>query len=309
VTDRGRRSGQEGGGERSAWGLLALGMIVFGSATPVSKIVGAGLPPFVGAALRVSLGAAVLAPFAWRRRAALRAMGRPDWLRTAAIALVGMCAFTVLMLYGMRLVSGVVGAIVMSTTPALTAVCAVLLLGERATWRKGTAAGLAVVGVVVLHAGGAVEAAGGEALLGVALVLGAVLCEVGYTLLGKRMTERVDPLVVAFLAAAMAVPAFAPLAAWQARDLALDAVTPRVWVALAWYGAGTLALGSWAWYAGLARAEAGVAAGFMGLMPVSALVLSYVLLDQPFRWVHLLGFATVFAGVLLVSHEHARSGR
>jgi len=91
-------------------------------------------------------------------------------------------------------------------------------------------------------------------------------------------------------------------------DLALDAVPTRVWLALGWYGAGTLALGSWAWYSGLARAEASVAAGFMGLMPVSALVLSYVLLDQPFRWVHLLGFATVFGGVVLISREHAHPG-
>ena len=41
-------------------------------------------------------------------------------------------------------------------------------------------------------------------------------------------------------------------------------------------------------------------------MPVSALVLSYVLLGEPFAWMHLLGFGVVFAGVLLMSWEHAR---
>jgi hypothetical protein len=42
---------------------LALGMAVFGSATPVSKIMTAAMPVFVGSALRVGLGALVLAPF------------------------------------------------------------------------------------------------------------------------------------------------------------------------------------------------------------------------------------------------------
>ena len=51
----------------------------------------------------------------------------------------------------------------------------------------------------------------------------------------------------------------------------------------------------------MARAEGSVAAGFMGLMPVSALLLSYLLLDEPFRWIQPLGFAVVFAGVLLLS--------
>lgn len=74
-----------------------------------------------------------------------------------------------------------------------------------------------------------------------------------------------------------------------------------------WYGAGTLALGSWLWYAGVSKTEGSIAAGFMGVMPASALILSYALLGEQFRWLHVLGFAIVFAGVLLISWEHART--
>lgn len=74
-----------------------------------------------------------------------------------------------------------------------------------------------------------------------------------------------------------------------------------------WWGAGTLGLGSALWYTGVAKAEAGLAAGFMGVMPVSALALSYLLLGEEFRWVHLAGFAVVFTGVLLVARAHAAS--
>lgn len=54
--------------ERGGTGLLlhaqlAAGMILFGSATPVSKIVTDVMPVFVGSGLRVALGALVLAPF------------------------------------------------------------------------------------------------------------------------------------------------------------------------------------------------------------------------------------------------------
>jgi drug/metabolite transporter (DMT)-like permease len=287
---------------------LALGMVVFGSATPVSKIVTGAVPPFVGSLVRVAIGALALLPFALARWSSVRAMSRADWLRTAVIALFGMFGFTVLMLYGMRSVSGVAGAIVMSTTPAVTATASVLFLGDRASWRVLTAVALAVAGVLVLHLGGGTGGAEEPgSWLGVLLVFGAVLCEACYTLLGKRVTRDVDPLVVAFLAAALAVPAFVPFALWQASEFEPGAVGPRAWTALAWYGAGTLALGSWLWYSGVARARGAVAAGFMGLMPASALGLSYVLLDEPFRWVHPLGFATVFAGVLLISWEHARA--
>jgi drug/metabolite transporter (DMT)-like permease len=42
-------------------------------------------------------------------------------------------------------------------------------------------------------------------------------------------------------------------------------------------------------------------------MPVSALVLSYVLLGEPFEWLQLVGFTVVFAGVLLIAWTHAQS--
>jgi drug/metabolite transporter (DMT)-like permease len=46
----------------------------------------------------------------------------------------------------------------------------------------------------------------------------------------------------------------------------------------------------------------------MGVMPASALILSHVLLGEELQWLYLLGFGIVFAGVLLISWEHARMG-
>lgn len=286
---------------------LALGMAVFGSATPVSKIVTGAMPVFVGSALRVGLGAAVLAPFAWRERGQLKSFTRRDWLIVCLIALFGMFGFSALMLYGMKMVSGVAGAIVMSTAPAVTAAASMLFFGDSPTWRKLTAIALAVAGVLLLQLGqGSDGGDGSEMWLGAALVFAAVCCEACYTLLGKRMSEHVDPVLVAFLASALSIPLFLPFALWQGQDFDVASVGAGAWAAAIWYGAGTLSLGTWLWYSGLAKAEGVVAAAFMGVMPVSALLLSYLLLGEKFHWVHIAGFGTVFVGVLLMSWEHAR---
>jgi drug/metabolite transporter (DMT)-like permease len=313
-------SGRKKHGALIVYAQLALGMAVFGSATPVSKIVTAAMPVFVGSAVRVGLGALVLAPFVAGSWDQVRRLGRRDWLLVGLIALFGMVGFSALMLYGMRMVAGVVGAIVMSTAPAVTAAASMLFMGDRPTWRKLCAITLAVAGVLILHlgqeggsAGSGTDARsggaeGGRLILGTALVFGAVCCEAAYTLLGKLASARIDPLLVAFLAAALAVPLFLPFALWQGQDFAVGEVDGRAWAAVGWWGAGTLALGSWLWYSGVAKVEGSVAAGFMGVMPVSALLLSYVLLGEDFRWIHLAGFAVVFGGVLLISWEHARMG-
>lgn len=287
---------------------LTLGMAAFGSATPISKIVTGALPVFIGSGLRVAIGALVLLPFAFRRRAEIAELDRREWLIVGAISLFGMFGFSVFMLYGMRLVSGVVGAIVMSTAPAVTAAASMLFMGDAPNRRKLLAVALAVAGVLVLHLGRTGDD-GGSLLLGGAMIFGAVCCEACYTLFGKKLSQDRDPLLIAFLAAALSLPLFLPLALWQIASVDWNAITIGAWLAVIWYGAGTLALGSWLWYSGLVGAEGSVAAAFMGVMPASALVLSYVLLGEAFEWLHLLGFAVVFSSVLLISLEHARMGR
>ncbi len=290
-------------------------MIVFGSATPVSKLVTDAFPLFVGSTFRVLLGALVLAPLAWANRRAMSKLTRRDWLLVGLIALFGMFGFTVLMLLGMRLITGVEGSVIMATTPAVTATAAVVLFGEQLNWRKVAAIALAVGGVILLHVTGGGSHGGSSAwpgsaraatLLGSAMVFAAVCCEATYTLLGRTVSQESDPRVVAFLGAALSLPLFAPFAIWQWQDFQVLSVDWRDWLSLAWYGAGTLAVGTLLWYAGIARTQGSIAAAFMGLMPVSALVLSYVLLQETFRPIHLAGFALVLAGVLLISWEHAR---
>ena len=60
------------------------------------------------------------------------------------------------------------------------------------------------------------------------------------------------------------------------------------------------------WYAGVRKAPGALAAGAMAIMPITALVMSYVLLGEAFRWVHLAGFGLVFAGLLLMIVENTK---
>lgn len=304
---------------------LAAAMALYGSATPISKIVAEAMPVFLGAGVRVAIGALLLAPFVGRDWGQLARITWREWRLIALIAVFGMFGFSALLVLGMRMITGVYGAIVMATTPAVTALAAIVLFGEKATWRKVVAIGLAVAGVLVLQLGGAGGQDAGETmreaadpltrwintlptstLLGMAIVFGAVCCEATYTLVGRTMSQEISPILVAFLAAALAVPLFVPLSFVQWPSFQAGELTVWDVAALLWYGAGTLALGTFLWYSAITRTEGQVAAGFMGLMPVSALILSYALLGESFVWSQLAGFAIVFAGVVLMSVEHAK---
>jgi drug/metabolite transporter (DMT)-like permease len=86
--------------------MLGFGMAVFGSATPVSKLVGAAMPTFVGGLLRVAMGALLLGVLAWGGRRDIAKLSRADWWAVVGIAAFGMFGFSAFMLYGMRSAPG-----------------------------------------------------------------------------------------------------------------------------------------------------------------------------------------------------------
>jgi drug/metabolite transporter (DMT)-like permease len=285
-------------------------MACFGSATPVSALVGRSFPAWLASALRLGLAAAVLAPLAIARarsaersplRSRLHELRRGEWLALVGMAVVGTFGFSVLMLVGMRESPGAVAATVMATTPAVTATGAVLFLGDRFGRAHVAAVALAVAGVVVVNVfNDAARGGGDRALLGSALIFGAVLCEATYSLLGKRLSDGLDPVEISLVAAVGGALAFLPIAAVQAVTFEWSKPSAEDWVSVAWWGAGTMALGSIAWFAGMRRVQAATAAAFMGVMPISALLGSYILLGESFQWLHLVGIGSVLAGLVVI---------
>lgn len=283
--------------------MLFLGMAFFGSATPVSKLVVEHFSVFIGGALRVLLAFLVLLPFV-DLKVLLEFRGKDGWL-LAGIGIIGVLGFTAFLLYGMNLVSGVTGSIIMSSTPAITAGLSYVVFKDHFGWKKGLAIALAVAGILVLQVGGKGGNGEGDSLVGIFLVLAAIFCEAGYTLMGKALIKKYKPVQVAAFSSLVGFLAFIPPAIFQYEPGSLSTVPAEGWWAMVWYGVGAMGLGSVFWYRGVQKVEGSTAAAFMGVMPLSALVLSYVLLGEDFEWIHMAGFALVFVGVLLIIKTHS----
>lgn len=286
---------------------LFFGMAVFGSATPISKIVGSEMPILSASLLRVILAALVLLPFVIKNLTQeLKKIDAKGWFHIALIAAFGMVGFTVFLIWGMKSVSGVVGSLIMSLAPALTGLASYYFLDAPLGKKRILALLLGLGGLVIMSIFG--KKFGFEhsaaAYLGAGLVFLAICCEAVYTVFGKKVTDSVPPLLVTFLATLLSIPLFLFLAILNVDTWDWSAISTRTWYSLAWWGAGTLGLGSALWYCGLARAEGSTAAGFMSVMPMSALLLSYFLLGESFHAVHLLGFAFVLGSVGLMSWVH-----
>ena len=283
-------------------------MALFGSATPLSKIIAQNFPVFTASFSRMAIASLVLAPVVWMATDRFGKAQRSDWYVMAGIAAAGMVGFTAVMLFGMRLTTGVIGSTIMSASPAVTATAAVLFMGAAMNWRKGGALLLAVLGCVAINLLKDGGGDGGDAvLLGALLVAVAVCFEAAYTLLSRLLSSGTSSLEATLGASLMAMPLFVILALlFDPQPFDVTGATPRGWSALVFWGAATGGLAPVLWYNGVRSAPGAMMAAAMSVMPLTALVLSYVLLGETFRWAHLAGFGLVFAGVILMIIEHAR---
>lgn len=289
---------------------LLAGMALFGTATPLSKIIGHDFPVFSASFLRMAIASLVLAPFVWMSTTRFKETSRSDFVVVAAIAGFGMVGFTATMLFGMRMTTGVIGSTIMSATPAVTALAAVFFLGAGMNWRSGGALALAVAGIAAINLlNGGSHGSGGDAIaLGAALVIVAVCFEAAYTLLSRKLSSGITSIEATLAASMMAAPVFVLLAlAFDPVPFALAGVRPEGWAALVFWGAMTGGLAPVLWYKGVRQAPAVLSAGAMSVMPVTSLVTSYLLLGEAFRWSHLIGFGLVFAGLMLMIFERAEA--
>jgi drug/metabolite transporter (DMT)-like permease len=174
-------------------------MAIVGSSVVVGKLVVAKVPIFLIGGLRFGLALLILVPLVLIRERGLPALSRSDAGVLLAQAFTGIFAFNVLLLYGLTFTTAAESGIVTSTTPAVAAALAVLLLREPWTSRRAAGIVMAVLGLIALNLEGMTDMGGRgpRPLLGNLLVLGAVVGEGLFVVCSRVLAQRLSPLTVA----------------------------------------------------------------------------------------------------------------
>jgi drug/metabolite transporter (DMT)-like permease len=280
---------------------LSAAMVFVGSSVVVGKVITTTFPVFLAAAVRFAIASAILLPLLLKTAHGVPPLQKKDACLLFLQAFAGNFLFSILLLYGLKLASAAESGIILGTVPVVIGLISFLLLREALTWNKGIALFIVTVGVGAISGIGTTPSAGHEAnpLLGNVLVFGAVIGEALWTILGKAVSGKVTPLTIASLTSCFGLLLFAPFAVYQARSFNFAAVTPLGWAAVVYYGLGTVAAYV-LWYQGVSKVPASTAGAFTGVQPVSAVILSTILLKEPMLWSYWVGIGGVLSAILLI---------
>lgn len=281
---------------------VVLAMCIVGSSVVAGKSISMEMPVFLASFLRFLVAAAVLIPLNLSLTGKLVVPDRRGMVLLTLQAFFGAFLFSICMFFGLRLTSALNAGVIMGMLPAVTAVVAVLVLKERLSRRYLVGIALSVAGVVVLerhNATDAVELSG--SMIGTLLILFAVLCEALFTVIGKMAGLTMQPVTITTWMSVIGVILFMPYAIVEALALDFVAISLRVWLLLLYYALVVTVLGFMLFYAGLAKISSVAAGVHMAWVPLSAMLISVLLLDESFGVFELISTVSVVAAVLVIS--------
>lgn len=291
----------------AAYACLALSMSLVGSYVALSKPLAAAIPVFLLAWLRFGIGG--MAMLHWLRKPAGEAPLTPRTRRLLFLeSFLGNFLFSLCMLWGVSLTSAVSAGVIMAAIPATVALLSRVFLGEPISGRTWTAIACAALGIALLALAtpasphGSAAASGGErAWLGNLLVLGAVVCEASYAVIGKALTGVLGPKRITALINLWGFALVTPFGLYTALRFDFGAVSAASWLLLLFYALAASIWTVWLWMTGLKVVPAAQAGVFTAMLPVSAAVVGVLVLREELGAMQLLAFASALVGVLLAT--------
>lgn len=283
--------------ELRGYALGFIGVLVFGTTIPMTRMAVAELDPWLVTLGRALIAAALAALTLLATRAPVPP--RREWPRFAVYALAAVIAFPLLLGFAMRHAPASHGGIVLGATPLLTAMVSVVFAGERpslAFWTCGFAGLAAVVVYTLISGAGAAGFHWADILLALTAISGAF----NYAFGGELARRRSGWEVICW-ALVMSAPALVLLFWWIAPPVNPGA-SWRAWSAFGFVSLFSMFLGFFAWNKGLALGGIAKVSQIQLMQPFVALAGAAFLLGETVGWLEV-GFASLVVVIVALGRQ------
>ncbi|MFN4121634.1 DMT family transporter [Acidovorax sp.] len=294
-----------------AYLCLALSMSLVGCYVALSKPLAAALPVFLLAWMRFGIGA--LAMLHWLKKPPDEPpMSRQTKRLLFLESFLGNFLFTLCMIYGVSLTDAVSAGVTLAAIPAAVALMGWAFLREKVPPRTWLAVACAVGGIALFSlsktehsalTGRAIQAKNNTNLawLGQLLLIGSVLCEAAYTVIGKKLTGSLGPKRITSLINLWGFALSTPLGLYVALSFDFAAVDWSTWALLLFYALAACTWTVWLWMTGLKTVPAAQGGVFSVMLPVTAALVGVVVLGESLSGMQAVAFAIALASVLLAT--------
>ncbi|MGF7047251.1 drug/metabolite transporter (DMT)-like permease [Paenibacillus sp. DS2015] len=296
-------------GATKAYIAMSVAMTTVGSSIVVGKWVTQVFPVFLASLLRFGL-ASMLLILILILKEGLPKLGKREFLLLLIQALTGVFLFNICLLFGLKRTPAIESGIITSTTPMAISLLSWFFFKEKMSLRSWIGVVMAVVGVATIQwldtTSVSVEGRG-LVWIGYALLCSAVISEALFTLIGKSLSGKLSPLAITTYVTTWGFSLFLPMGIYQAASYDFGRPSFTDWLCIVYLAVVVTVIGFVLWYYGISVVSTATSASFTGMIAVSSLLLSNILLHEPMGWNHLGGMGIVIAAIFFTAQSEKYS--
>jgi drug/metabolite transporter (DMT)-like permease len=283
---------------------LVVTMLLWGGTFVAGRIVVQDMEPFAAAFCRFAIASVSLLILTYGMEGKLPRPSRRLWLPLLLLGLTGIFAYNALFFAGLKTVPAGRAALIIALNPVAIALGAAVMLREPLTRSQGLGIGLSLVGAaVVIGEGNPLTLLQGNIGRGELLLVGCVLSWMGFSLIGKLVMAELSPVVAITYACITGTLLLLLPALAEGLGAAVGTASGLTWLALGYLGLLGSAVGfSW-YYDGVRRLGPARAGVFINLVPVFAILLAALVLQETPSPALVLGGVLVIAGVTITNRR------
>jgi drug/metabolite transporter (DMT)-like permease len=282
--------------------LLILTAFFWGGTFVAGRILAAQVPPLSSSFLRFFIASTALALILLAGRNLPGLPTRQQLPKLLLLGFTGVFSYNILFFTGLQQISAGRAALIIATTPLIITMASSLVYKEKLSFTKISGILISLTGALFVISNGHLNLlfTGGFGQ-GELAIIGCVLSWTAYTVFGRSVLVEISPLNAVFYSSVAGSMMLLLPAVYEGLPGLLFSINTGSWAALAYLGIFGTALGFTWYYRGINAIGTARAAVFINMVPVFAILLSWLVLSETFKLSVIIGGLLVLGGVKLAN--------
>jgi drug/metabolite transporter (DMT)-like permease len=284
------------------YGKLLLMSFFWGGTVIAARVVVRDVGPYSAAFLRFAIASVLLAVIAWRLEGRNMRLKAGQVWPVVVLGLSGVFAYNILFMKGLKLIEAGRASMIMANNPIFIALCSAYFFKEKLTPVRLAGILISISGAVVViargHFGSIFRGGIGP---GEIMIFGCVACWVTYSVVGKALMRSLRPLPSVTYSVLVGTLALAGPALAEGMAGKMAGYRVRDWMSLAFLGVFGTVIGFVWFYEAIQKIGAMRSGLFISFVPISAVLLAFLILGEPITPSMAVGAVLVTAGVYMTN--------
>ncbi|MBN2125310.1 MAG: EamA family transporter [Deltaproteobacteria bacterium] len=283
---------------------LLLTAVFWGGTFVAGRIIAGRVGPFSAAFLRFVCASACLLYLVYSSEKKFPLVQKSHLLPLILLGLTGVFTYNILFFKGLQYINAGRASLIIANNPVFITLFAAILFKERLTFLRVMGIAFSVFGAIIVVTRGNLTGIVQEGVgWGEILIFGCVASWVAYSLIGKVVMsgKRLSPLISVTYSSLIGALALFPMACIEGVFRNVSSYSVADWGSLVYLGVFGTVLGFVWYYEGINAIGPMKAGQFINFVPISAVLLAFLILQEPITLSLLIGGVFVIGGVILTN--------